>query len=147
MKLLRNVRILLSPTAVEILILAKKLTIDSPQKNLGELLERVSEQTQIEVKQMDNLLVVRSVQKSKCETCAMGLIHGRIIDEQANEVLPGATILQKGTNNGTTSDVNGEFLLRVPSGEVEIEVRYIGFQEYTESVNVPENGSSMWNLK
>ena len=127
--------------------LSKKLTINSPQKNLGELLERVSEQTQIEVKQMDNLLVVRSIQKSNAKSAAMGLIHGRIIDEQANEVLPGATILQKGTNNGTTSDVNGEFLLRVPTGEVEIEVRYIGFREYSESVKVPENGSSEVEFK
>lgn len=128
--------------------LNKKITVKSSYKNLGTLLEVLSELSQIEIKQMDHLLMVRPANKMNLiKTAATGVIHGRITDAQANEVLPGATVVQKGTNNGTTSDVNGEFLLRVPSGNVEVEVTYIGFQKYSESVTVPDNGSSKVEFK
>jgi TonB-dependent receptor len=83
----------------------------------------------------------------KKQAAANGVIRGRIVDEVLKSVLPGATIFQKGTNNGTTSDVNGEFFLRVPAGDVEIEVSYIGFRKYSEVVTVPENGVAQVELK
>ena len=122
--------------------LSKRLTITNHPKNLGLLLESVAGQSQIVIKQTNNILMVRAAHKPVTpKTVALGVIRGRVIDQQLNDVLPGASILQKGTNLGTTSDVNGEFLLRVPSGEVEIEVSYIGFQKFTNSITVPENGT------
>nr|HPH47776.1 carboxypeptidase-like regulatory domain-containing protein [Chryseolinea sp.] len=119
--------------------LNKKLSLDGRQKNLGEILESISEQSQIVVQQMDNLLVVKAAAEKTQSTSranAMGAIRGRIMDDLMNSVLPGATIMQKGTNNGTTSDVNGEFFLRVPVGDVEVEISYIGFKKYSEVVSV-----------
>ncbi len=129
--------------------LNKRLSLDGHQKNLGEILESISEQSQIVIQQMDNILVVKAsvrLQASVKEN-AMGAIRGRILDEQMNSVLPGATIMQKGTNNGTTSDVNGEFLLRLPSGNVEVEVSYIGFKKYTQTISVPDGGVSEIEIK
>ncbi len=129
--------------------LNKRLSLDGRQQNLGEILESISEQSQIVIQQMDNLLVVKAAAKPKApvKESALGAIRGRILDEQMNSVLPGATIMQKGTNNGTTSDVNGEFLLRLPSGDVEVEVSYIGFKKYTQTVSVPEGGVSEIEIK
>ncbi|MEH0156092.1 TonB-dependent receptor [Limibacter armeniacum] len=42
--------------------------------------------------------------------------------------LVGATIMEKGTNNGTTTDVNGLYTIKV-KGDAILVVRYIGFKE------------------
>ena len=43
------------------------------------------------------------------------------------EALPGVTIVQKGTNQGTTTDVNGNFQLNVPDRSSTLTVSYVGF--------------------
>jgi TonB-dependent receptor len=129
--------------------LAKKITLDGQQTNLGQILESISRQANVAVQQVDNLLMVKAQETAvvKKQAAANGVIRGRVVDEVLKSVLPGATIFQKGTNNGTTSDVNGEFFLRVPAGDVEIEVSYIGFRKYSEVVTVPENGVAQVELK
>jgi TonB-dependent receptor len=121
--------------------LNKSVIINNEYKNLGKLLEFVSAQSAIVIKQMDNILMVRAADEPTMrKAAATGILRGRIIDAQLNDVLPGASIIQKGTGNGTTSDVNGIFFLRVPAGDVSIEVSYIGFQKFEQVVNVPDNG-------
>ncbi|RZJ94695.1 MAG: SusC/RagA family protein, partial [Hymenobacter sp.] len=41
-------------------------------------------------------------------------VSGRVTDQKTNEGLPGVTILLKGTTNGVSTNVNGEFTLSVP---------------------------------
>lgn len=118
--------------------LDQKLTLEGNLSNLGEIVESIQAQANLQIKQMDNLLMVKAKETRYTGKAAVGFIRGRVLDDQLNSVLPGATIIQTGTNNGTTSDVNGEFLLRVPSGDVEIEVRYIGFRPYSEIVQVTD---------
>lgn len=118
--------------------LNQKLTLNGNQSNLGEIIESISAQANLQIKQMDNLLLVKTQETKNESKAAIGLVRGRVIDEQMNSVLPGATIIQKGTNNGTTSDVNGEFFLRVSPGDVEIEVSYIGFRSFSEVIPVTD---------
>ena len=53
-------------------------------------------------------------------------ITGKVIDEY-NEPLPGASIVIKGTSNGTTTDFNGVFELASKENEGIIVVSYIGY--------------------
>ncbi|MEQ8239769.1 MAG: carboxypeptidase-like regulatory domain-containing protein [Cyclobacteriaceae bacterium] len=57
---------------------------------------------------------------------AQSKITGTIIDSETGEGLPGASILVKGTTNGTITDFNGDFSLSV-DGEVTLEISFIGF--------------------
>ncbi len=59
-------------------------------------------------------------------------ISGSVRDEDG-EPLIGATVLEKGTSNGTISDLNGAFTLSVNEGSTII-VSYIGFQ--TQEIDV-----------
>ena len=52
-------------------------------------------------------------------------VAGQITDEQGHS-LPGATVLEKGTSNGTVSDENGNFTLTVDD-DATLVVSYIGF--------------------
>lgn len=53
-------------------------------------------------------------------------IRGKVTNADDGTALIGANILEKGTTNGTATDVKGEFSLKVPRGAV-IVVSYIGF--------------------
>ncbi len=52
-------------------------------------------------------------------------VKGKIVDENGNP-LPGATILQKGTTNGATSDLDGNFSLTVPS-DATLAISFVGY--------------------
>lgn len=54
-----------------------------------------------------------------------GVIKGRITDDSG--ALPAASVLIKGTKNGTTADADGNFTLRVAEGTYSLSVSYIGY--------------------
>ena len=64
-------------------------------------------------------------------------ITGSIKDSNGQPVI-GATVMQQGTNNGSITDLNGNFSLTVPNGAI-IEVSYIGYvsQQIRISSNKP----------
>jgi TonB-linked SusC/RagA family outer membrane protein len=53
-------------------------------------------------------------------------IKGSIVDENG-QPLPGATVLEKGTSNGTTTDFDGNFTLELTSESPVLVVSYIGY--------------------
>ena len=54
-------------------------------------------------------------------------VKGNVVDESGIPVI-GATIQVKGTGQGTTSDINGDFSLNVPSGYNTLVVSYVGMR-------------------
>ena len=48
-------------------------------------------------------------------TYAQQTVRGNISDEYADAII-GASILQKGTTNGTVTDIDGNFSLSAPNG-------------------------------
>ena len=63
-------------------------------------------------------------------------VRGKILDADGQPVI-GAAILQKGTTNGVTTDLDGNFSIAVPAGTV-LEISSIGFatQEVTAAPNL-----------
>ncbi|WP_407426708.1 SusC/RagA family TonB-linked outer membrane protein [Arcticibacter sp.] len=50
------------------------------------------------------------------------------VKDSKGEVLPGVTVKIKGTNSGTSTDINGVFRLNLPKGNETLVFTYIGFQ-------------------
>ncbi len=63
-------------------------------------------------------------------------IKGKITDE-TGKPLPDASVKLKGTDQGTSTDANGNFVLQVPDGSHVLTISYIGYQtiEMTASQN------------
>lgn len=61
-------------------------------------------------------------------------INGKISDEKGNAIF-GATIIEKGTINGTESDVDGNYTLTLTSSNATIVVSYTGYRDAEELVN------------
>ncbi len=60
-------------------------------------------------------------------------VGGKVTDETGSGV-PGASILEKGTANGTVSDANGDFAISVGGANATLVVSFIGFK--SQEVNV-----------
>ena len=59
-------------------------------------------------------------------------VIGKIVDENG-EPLPGATIQQQGTTNGTITDIDGNFSLSVPSDAI-LSVSFIGYTQVSMNI-------------
>jgi len=57
---------------------------------------------------------------------AQSTVSGTVVDETGETVI-GATVKEKGTANGTVTNFDGEFTLKVDAGKVLV-VTYIGYQ-------------------
>lgn len=72
------------------------------------------------------LLVLVFISLLSAQLHAQVLVSGTIRDESGSE-LPGAAIYVKGTNQGTVTDLNGNFKLEVPKDAV-LTITFLGFE-------------------
>ncbi len=70
-------------------------------------------------------------------------IHGTVLSADDNEPLMGAAVLPLGGGTGVSTDVDGNFTLRVPSSVKEVRVSYVGMQ----TVTVPVSANMRITLK
>ena len=70
-------------------------------------------------------------------TFAQSTVNGTVTDA-SNEPLPGANIVEKGTNNGTSTDFNGKFSLAVQENAVLV-VSFAGYETKEVTVNGKSN--------
>lgn len=71
---------------------------------------------------------------------AQSEITGKVVDSQTNEGLPGVSIAIKSTNQGTTTDANGNYKLNIPKKGVTLVFSFVGYNSKeitsTESMNL-----------
>lgn len=68
-------------------------------------------------------------------------ISGKVTDSQG-EGLPGVSVMRKGENTGTSTDLNGQFRIQVTSNRTVLVFTYIGFQ----TKEVPVANAAMLNV-
>lgn len=123
-------------------ILSEKLpdvSIDAKNENIETVLSRVFSKSDISFKVIDNRVFLKndknedtSVSGSTSVTQQPGtrIISGTIHDDMGEPVI-GATIVEKeNPSNGTVTDIDGHFTLRVSSDAV-LEITYVGYQPQT----------------
>ncbi len=67
---------------------------------------------------------------------------GNVVDEALGEPIIGASILEKGTSNGTITDFDGNFTLNVATGATLV-ISYMGYQ----TVEMPAKANMVINMK
>lgn len=65
-------------------------------------------------------------------------IFGKIVNEN-QESLAGATILVKELRSGTSSDINGEFILKAKEGTYTLVISYVGYKTIEREVVLPQS--------
>lgn len=84
-------------------------------------------------------LMLLAVESGQARSLADDWIQGLVVD-QNGEAIIGASIFEKGTQNGTVTDVDGKFRLNVQNYGNTLEVSYIG---YTTQRIKPKKGDNL----
>jgi TonB-linked SusC/RagA family outer membrane protein len=68
---------------------------------------------------------------------AQKTVTGIVLSSEDNSPLPGASVVEKGTNNGTSTDFDGKFSLNVASDATTLVVSFIGYK--TQEVTITDS--------
>ena len=122
------------------------IKLDRPYGNMMELLNELSVQARVNIRRINETIVLKEIDAEapvplvEDRILLKVLVSGTITDENG-EALPGATIQEKGTTNGTITDYEGAYSLSVPEDATLI-VSFVGYQ--TQEVQL--NGRSVLDL-
>ena len=119
----------------------KKVSGEFKNKKITEILDNIKDEAGIHYEMMGRQIIlspkdaretVRRIQQQKA-------ISGTVNDENG-EPLPGVTVVVKGTNQGTVTNVDGEFSLDNIPTDATLQFSFVGMK--TQDVNI-ENRSSI----
>lgn len=65
---------------------------------------------------------------------AQATLKGKVMDAETHEPLIGATVMVKGSAEGTVTDTDGNFTLKVKDGKVMLVFSYVGYNELSRNV-------------
>jgi iron complex outermembrane receptor protein len=76
-----------------------------------------------------------------------GVLRGRVVDKTDGEGVIGASVVIPGTNIGTSTDINGNYVLRnVPASASKVTVSIVGYAPITQPVKVGEGQTATMNF-
>lgn len=130
-------------------VLDKVVTIQVENEDIASIMAVLAKETNInyEIKGKQIILSKASEQQKRQQGIN---INGSVWDEQGNP-LPGVNVTVKSTTIGTTTDVNGNYFLEVPSKNSVLVFSYIGFKskeiqvgnQININVNLSEESNSL----
>ncbi|MDD3968543.1 MAG: TonB-dependent receptor [Proteiniphilum sp.] len=109
----------------------RRVTIKLTDKPIGELLDELFKGTNSQYTINKNQVYIRRVDAPRANVAPQATqqqkrrITGVVVD-QVGETVIGANVVEKGTTNGTVTDLDGSFSLNV-SNDAVIQISYIGF--------------------
>lgn len=105
--------------------LKRVVSVSANQSNIFKILNEMFDGTGVKYSVLDKKIILTN------ETIAAQQqnvqITGKVVDV-AGEAIIGASIIEKGSTNGTITDINGNFLLSVSSSHCVVRISYIGYQ-------------------
>jgi TonB-linked SusC/RagA family outer membrane protein len=102
----------------------KTITMNLENKNLEEVLDKLRTETKMKFTVLENNLVVITPSAPAQQGVK---ITGKVTTTMTNEPLPGVNVLEKGTMNGTITDLNGNFSLTVAGPASELVFSFVGY--------------------
>lgn len=105
--------------------LNEKITIEAKASDINKIMDHIAGQTSVSYILKSNNQVVLSAEPMSQQQEKKQMVSGTITDEHGESVI-GANVVEKGTTNGTVTDVNGHFSLNVSEKAVLL-VSYIGY--------------------
>lgn len=123
---------------------AQLVTIEVKNASLTEVMDKILQNTNLSYRRLSEQLIVIVGEKNTDINLASKAIpiNGTVINEQG-EPLPGVSVLEKGTNNGTTTKADGSFSLDVSSAKAVLVFSYVGFKKIEIPANDPNQLSNV----
>lgn len=125
-------------------VVEKSVLVAKQDWNMKELLTEVSSQTKLIFNRVNETITVRELKANRNLQSVIDIIvrnfdvAGKVKDENG-EGLPGASVLEKGTSNGTITDADGNFKLSLADENAILVISFLGYV----NEEVPVNGRSI----
>ena len=75
-------------------------------------------------------------------------IKGVILDATTGEALPGANVMIMGTSLGAASNLDGKYIIKsVPPGSYTLRVKYIGYKDFEQEINLARGKTLVQNVE
>ncbi|MDR1763134.1 MAG: SusC/RagA family TonB-linked outer membrane protein [Dysgonamonadaceae bacterium] len=104
----------------------QQVSVEAREKTVAEVLTNVLKNTDIiYAMEGENIMLMRRTIDNSANQQPVRKISGTVLDA-SGEPLVGASVVEKGTKNGTSTDIDGNFTLTVNDNSV-LEVSYLGF--------------------
>lgn len=113
------------------------VSINAVQKDIFSILDEVFKNNAVHYKVVDKDIILTRANETDQQQKDRKTVSGLVTDEQNSPII-GANIKLKGSDNGTVSDIDGNFSLPLAKGDVLL-VTYIGYlaQEVTVGSKTP----------
>lgn len=114
------------------------VSIEVKDASLTDVLDKILQHTNLTYRRLSSQLVVivgDKVTESQLASTAIN-ITGKVSNDKG-EPLTGVSVLEKGTNNGTSTKANGSFSIDVSSANAVLVFSYVGFKNIEVPVNEP----------
>ncbi|MFC4873541.1 SusC/RagA family TonB-linked outer membrane protein [Negadavirga shengliensis] len=116
--------------------LEQEVALEKRRMTLEEMLVAISGSTDLKFKQMNETIAVslKETNPSHKKEEVSITVSGRVQDGETGEYLPGVSVIVKGKNRGTVTDIDGAYSLQVDQGDVLV-FSYVGFRQEEVLVN------------
>ncbi|MFY0652822.1 MAG: SusC/RagA family TonB-linked outer membrane protein [Cyclobacteriaceae bacterium] len=112
--------------------LDKSVDLDQYEGSLGTILREISTKAEIGFKRVNNNIFVKNIDKkggkipSNLVVEVMEVdVSGKVTDENG-QGLPGASVVVKGTTNGTTTNLEGDYSMTIPD-DATLVISFVGY--------------------
>lgn len=104
--------------------LNRRVSITVTNSSIFNALKQLFAGTDVQYSIFDKSIILTT--KAPNQNDNKSRITGKVVDIKGEPVI-GASIMEKGTSNGTITDLDGNFSLKVSSDQSSIEISYIGY--------------------
>ena len=110
----------------------QRLKIDKRHTSLGELLRNISKEANLRFKRVNEIIYVNKRERKgilavlEDPVVEERTITGKVTDDSGNE-LPGVSIIIKGTQTGTVTNVQGTYEISVPDDSTVLIFSFVGY--------------------
>ena len=73
-------------------------------------------------------------------------LQGRVLDGKSEEPMTGAVVYNTETGIATTTDAKGKYTLDLPTGELHLQVSFLGYENLNQNVRLIQNGNADFEL-
>ncbi|MCC8143638.1 MAG: carboxypeptidase-like regulatory domain-containing protein, partial [Tannerellaceae bacterium] len=126
----------------------RSVSVRVKDQPVDKILDQLFEGTDITYRISDRqITVLKKRYGSQCSCClctsspqqATNRIIAGTIRDNTGEPVIGANVIEKGTLNGTLTDIDGNFSFNVSQNEIQLEITYIGYEPQTVRAKAGDN--------
>lgn len=110
--------------------LSQNVSVTPQESSVYEVLLSISRQSRVNFKQIDNTIFIQKPPRKsspKVEVPESFSVSGTVYDQATRDPLPGVSVILKESGTGTTTDLDGNFSLSVPSNNSMMIFSFIGY--------------------